>query len=1082
MGSQLSLDRKSDSFKSEFDSRISELDLPYEQKKYLLNQSISVKWELLCKYQSLCNKAVVSPTDVVERLQMLPISQELLFCRKWLVASQRSDLKAFVSLGGLDQLINILLLEDDASNSARKKAEALQCLGKLMEVEEASTTFKNDESAMLIVCLKLDPSIESTCHYALTFLGQFSTYVRDSIDIIWPALTDCLEEFGLNSETDLLMKILAEGSLTCKRDLLKTLLLIVNSCTTAEAKADFLTKIERGGILGAVELMRDEYGQPNSLQLIEQAYGEIEKAKDQAMNPALKNLASKARTTLVLSLDQSGPRIFTAKRSSEDFESAEELAEAIEDIFNSLKSYIQVFLQLYYPPAVAPPVVPVDNLPKLHEIVNQVSEIASNLGAERELTEALNVFMSRPDKGVWTECVTRLKADVGIEQELVTLRNQMNLEKQKIEDMSVQIKQMAKKNIGLAKVSDDLKKKLDEVNKELSLVKQQLEQEKQKASSAVKSNLSGMPSMLPGSSSPGSSDAKSLPPLPGQGPPPLPGKSLPPPLPGQSLPPLPGTNAPPLPGHGPPPMPGSSSLPPPLPGHAPPPLPGQSLPPLPGSSMPPLPGQGPPPLPGQSMPPLPGQGPPPLPGQKAPPLPGQGPPPMPGQSMPPLPGQGPPPLPGNAPPLPGQAMPAPGASTGLPPKQKRAPLKPMKGLMWDTVSPVQYSQSVWKEITDTDVQLNVELLTEKFCQSKPAPDKPTSAHIAVQPTRVEIIPKKRCQPVEIILARLRIPVPSIIQSLLQLNEEVLTIKALEMLKGTVPTDAEISKLSSYTGEASDLSQVEQYFLSLSEIPAPVERIDSLISKYYIASTLEFLNEKIPLLRAFYTEVIESRRLRRVLGVILAVGNYMNGTGFRGGAYGFQITTLNKLHGMKGSDKSSLLDFIVLTCSQNDPDLLNLKQDFPSLEACIKLTISDVKVELSALVKAQGIIRTAIDSQSENPDDHVAEKLGKHFRELSRELQDKENSARQLEELYIDMHKAYCVDPKSEDGANFLPDLHGFINTFTQLSLPYMTEAQRTPAPLKISAVSSILKAATSEKNKRLSVAIAKKVMKLDELV
>lgn len=1063
MGSQLSLDSTSDSFRTEFDTRIYELDLPIEEKKKLLSQSISVKWELLTKYQALCNKAVVSATDVVERLNMLPISQELQFCRRWLQASQRSDLKAFVSLGGLDQLINILLLEDDATNSVLKKGEALVCLGKLMEVEEAVNFFKADDSAMLIVCLKLDPAQEQTCHNALTFIGQFATYCRNSMEIIWPALTDCLDEFGLQRETDIFLRVLTEGSIVCKRDLLRALMLITNSYTDAQTKADWVMQLEACGILQVVENMRQEYGQPNSLQLIEKAQEEIRIAKENAINPALKNLATKARTTLVLSLDSSGPRIFATKRSSEDFEIETAGVESLEDVFNSLTSYIQLFLQMYYPPD--SPTKVLQNLPELADVWAQTYELAEQLDSKRELIEALMAFAARETKADWEDGVARLKASSNLEVEVAELKIQLSIEQKKLEELTMQLKNAAKKNIGLTKVSDDTKKRLDEANREISALKEQLVAERQKLA-------------LAGSESKGNPVFASTIPIPGSkstGPPPLPSHG-PPPLPGSSLPPLPGSSLPPLPGQGPPKLPGSSL--PPLPGQGPPPLPGSSLPPLPGQGPPPLPGQGPPPMPGSSLPPLPGS--------NVPPLPGQGPPPLPGQGPPPLPGQGPPPLPGNGPPpLPGQSMPAPGSSMkgAMPPKQKRAPLKPMKGLMWDTISQQQYSSSVWQSISDADFQINVELLTEKFCQAKPVKEMHTAVPVVAQ--RIEIISKKRCQPVEIILARLRLPVQAIIQALFELNEQVLTLRALESLKGTMPTEAELSKLTSYTGDPSELSQVEQYFINLSEIPAPVERIDSMISKHYISATLEFLNEKIPLLKAFYSEVTKSRRLHRVMGVILAVGNYMNGTGFRGGAYGFQIGALNKLQGVKGNDKSSLLEFIVLTCSTNDPDLLYLNQDIPTLEVCSKLSLSDVKIELAALAKAQAIIRTAIDSQSESPEDHVAEKLGRHYQELTRELQDKEASTRQLEELYIEMHKAYCVDPKSEEGSNFIGELHTFINTFTQLSLPYLSETQKQQQQTQIKPDEqpdqSNLKAA-GLKNMRLSGAFFAHVLKRENLV
>jgi hypothetical protein len=305
---------------------------------------------------------------------------------------------------------------------------------------------------------------------------------------------------------------------------------------------------------------------------------------------------------------------------------------------------------------------------------------------------------------------------------------------------------------------------------------------------------------LPGMSSPPALPGMGPPPLPGMSAPPLPGMSAPP-LPGMSAPPLPGMSAPPLPGMsvppplpgmgGPPPLPGMGG-PPPLPGMGgPPPLPGMSAPPpLPGmSSPPPLPGIGPPSLPGMGPPPLPGMGPPPLPGMGPPPLPGMGPPPLPGMGPPPLPGMGPPPLPGmGPPPLPG--MPGFGQMQGgitaiasrPKPKAKVKPPVPMKGIFWEPVKPEVVANTVWTRIDDTSIQLNIDDLVTVFAEKK-APPKLAAPPVAqAKPSAPEIVSKKRCQVVEIMLTRLKLSIPSIVEALLTMNSAVLTSGVVDSLK------------------------------------------------------------------------------------------------------------------------------------------------------------------------------------------------------------------------------------------------------------------------------------------------------------
>lgn len=71
-----------------------------------------------------------------------------------------------------------------------------------------------------------------------------------------------------------------------------------------------------------------------------------------------------------------------------------------------------------------------------------------------------------------------------------------------------------------------------------------------------------------------------------------------------------------------------------------------------------------------------------------------------------------------------------------------------------------------------------------------------------------------------------------------------------------------------------------------------------------------------------SSVKSSRKLRRLLEVVLAFGNYMN-SAKRGPAYGFRLQSLDSLVDTKSSDKrSSLLHYIVETIRDKFPDLRN----------------------------------------------------------------------------------------------------------------------------------------------------------------
>lgn len=68
--------------------------------------------------------------------------------------------------------------------------------------------------------------------------------------------------------------------------------------------------------------------------------------------------------------------------------------------------------------------------------------------------------------------------------------------------------------------------------------------------------------------------------------------------------------------------------------------------------------------------------------------------------------------------------------------------------------------------------------------------------------------------------------------------------------------------------------------------------------YDLSSMLLFLHFPLAILNAS-KEVVRSKRMTQILEVVLAFGNFMN-KGQRGNAYGFKVSSLNKIADTKSS--------------------------------------------------------------------------------------------------------------------------------------------------------------------------------------
>nr|XP_031360193.1 formin-2 isoform X3 [Lonchura striata domestica] len=471
------------------------------------------------------------------------------------------------------------------------------------------------------------------------------------------------------------------------------------------------------------------------------------------------------------------------------------------------------------------------------------------------------------------------------------------------------------------------------------------------------------PPPLPGAGAPAPLPGWGIPPPPPP-PPPLPGADVPPPppplpslgltppaplLPGAGLPPPP----PPLPGGGippPPPPPPAAAVPPPppLPGVAvpppppPPPLPGVAVPPppppppLPGVAVPPPPP--PPPLPGVAVPP-----PPPLPGVAVPP-----PPPLPGAGVPPppppLPGLGiPPPAP---PPLPaqvqGSSYPAVPQGCGfLPPplpsglfamgmnqekgsrKHVIEPTRPMKPLYWTRIqlhSKTDSSASlVWEKIEEPSIDYHEfeELFSKTAVKER---KKPISDTITKRKTKqvVKLLSNKRSQAVGILMSSLHLDMKDIQRAVVNLDNSVVDLETLQALYENRAQSDELEKIEKHSKaskekeNAKSLDKPEQFLYELSLIPNFSERVFCILFQSTFSESIGSIHRKLELLQKLCETLKNESGVMRVLGLVLAFGNYMNGGNrTRGQADGFGLDILPKLKDVKSSDNSrSLLSYIV----------------------------------------------------------------------------------------------------------------------------------------------------------------------------
>ncbi|KAL4313789.1 hypothetical protein AHAS_Ahas15G0020200 [Arachis hypogaea] len=463
-------------------------------------------------------------------------------------------------------------------------------------------------------------------------------------------------------------------------------------------------------------------------------------------------------------------------------------------------------------------------------------------------------------------------------------------------------------------------------------------------------------------------------------PPPLPtrtGSAPPPPPP---LPPVRAITAPPAPPPPPPsaPTPRRAGSTPPAPPPPPPPpgrassTPPPAPPPPPGpvrtslTSAPPPP---PPPPPGSVRK---GPGPPPPPpppgvrtvsAPPAAPKPPNAPPPPIGRSGTPVP---PPPPAGRAssvPPPPGKGSLAPaslgrGRGTGA---TVNAPKKTMlKPLHWVKVARAAQG-SLWADSQKQDnesraPEIDISELESLFSAASASDG--SNAKVGGRrgsninkPEKVQLIDLRRAYNCEIMLSKIKIPLPDMLNAVLALDSSVLDIDQVENLIKFCPTKEEMEMLKNYKGDKDMLGKCEQFFMELMKVPRVESKLRVFAFKINFSSQVNDLRKNLNTINNAAKEVKESVKLRQIMQTILTLGNALNQGTARGSAVGFKLDSLLKLSDTRArNNKMTLMHYLCKLLAEKMPELLDFDKDLVHLEAASKIQLKALAEEMQAVSK------------------------------------------------------------------------------------------------------------------------------------
>ncbi|XP_062326115.1 disheveled-associated activator of morphogenesis 1 isoform X1 [Osmerus eperlanus] len=358
------------------------------------------------------------------------------------------------------------------------------------------------------------------------------------------------------------------------------------------------------------------------------------------------------------------------------------------------------------------------------------------------------------------------------------------------------------------------------------------------------------------------------------------------------------------------------------------------------------------------------------------------PPPPPGGAPPP-----PPPPPGGPPPPPGMASfgvpPPPGAPLGPGMKKKNIPQpsNALKSFNWAKLAENKLEGTLWTDVDDLKVfkVLDLEDIEKTFSayqrqQEFVLSTKKESEDDALATKKVKelsVIDGRRAQNCNILLSRLKLTNVEIKRAILTMDEqEDLPKDMLEQLLKFVPEKSDVDLLEEHKHELERMAKADRFLYEMSRINHYQQRLQALYFKKKFAERISEVKPKVEALSKACKEVLQSRNLRQLLEVVLAFGNYMN-KGQRGNAYGFKVSSLNKIADTKSSiDKNiTLLHYLITVLEHKYPKVALFQEELQHVPEAAKVNMTELEKDINNLRSGLKAVETELEFQRGRPQDY-----------------------------------------------------------------------------------------------------------------
>ncbi|XP_067266832.1 formin-like protein 2 isoform X2 [Chanodichthys erythropterus] len=419
----------------------------------------------------------------------------------------------------------------------------------------------------------------------------------------------------------------------------------------------------------------------------------------------------------------------------------------------------------------------------------------------------------------------------------------------------------------------------------------------------------------------------------------------------------------------------------------------------------------------------------------APPPPPPPPPPLPVDISAPM----PPPPPPMAPPLPGCGSPTVIMNSGLAAVKIKKPIKTkfrMPVFNWVALKPNQINGTVFNEIDDEKILEDLNSTLDEFEEmfktkaQGPAIDITSSKQKTSQkgPNKILLLDSNRAKNLAITLRKVGKTSEEICRAIQMFDLRTLPVDFVECLMRFIPTESELKVLRQYEKERKPLENLtdeDRFMIQFSKIERLMQKMTIMAFLGNFTESVQMLTPQLHAVIAASVSIKSSQKLKKILEIILALGNYMNSSK-RGAVYGFKLQSLDLLLDTKSTDrKVTLLHYIANVVKEKYQQVSLFYNELNYVEKAAAVSLDNVLLDVKELQRGMDLTRREYSMHGHNT------MLKDFIQQNENKLKKLQDDAKIAQDAFDEVVKFFGENSKTTPPSVFFPVFVRFVKAYRQ---------------------------------------------------